>query len=574
MKEIQFKIFRLCRDQKTIDRIEEEGRKYNLPESVLITGPDYFTFIEDIIKNCKEDYALLCHDDVFVPLDIEQRVKECIQKMNAYCGSENWGVVGNSGIEAISFRTVRFLRDPHTAIVPYKSQPIPVVSVDGNVMLLHIKNMRRNKVELPDNLQGFHLYDFITLVECYRKNLLAFVDSTLYVYHKSGGAQKGFDKFCGGDKFQQYWSMRFINHKIITINGLIKIKSPNLDYLKEDDKDQKVDFYSIVEKRILSIDKDREKPVINIITRTQFRNVNTLRRLIESVQLSQRVNQLHLDLRLIVSFNNGKVADSEDTIDNLKRSFKELEIKFIKNGLSPTLAPRLQAIKDAVKEIPIDKNQFVWVVDDDDFIFPKELNLLSHYLNNEIIFIGKSASFDETWSFDRPFPNKSSAKPGYYSEAYARNYFGKNHVPICSVIYPVKVLHDLFVKYKLAGDYYEDYALLFLAQANHNIQYLPILIAGISHQDKNTVLENDRTHWDYSYATFLTEITNSGVVNNSVFELITMLSKQSMAEIAMFAIQLGGGLKSTLKKAIRLYRREGLAGIRRAFRIVAELLGK
>jgi len=41
-----------------------------------------------------------------------------------------------------------------------------------------------------------------------------------------------------------------------------------------------------------------------------------------------------------------------------------------------------------------------------------------------------------------------------------------------------------------------------------------------------------------------------------------------VAELDMPAIQYGGGLKCTLKKAIQLYRREGLAGIKRGFRIV------
>jgi glycosyltransferase involved in cell wall biosynthesis len=42
-----------------------------------------------------------------------------------------------------------------------------------------------------------------------------------------------------------------------------------------------------------------------------------------------------------------------------------------------------------------------------------------------------------------------------------------------------------------------------------------------------------------------------------------------VAELAMPAIKRGGGLKNTFKKAIQLYRREGLAGIKRGFRIVA-----
>ena len=44
---------------------------------------------------------------------------------------------------------------------------------------------------------------------------------------------------------------------------------------------------------------------------------------------------------------------------------------------------------------------------------------------------------------------------------------------------------------------------------------------------------------------------------------------QRVVEFGISAIKLGGGLKNTLKKAVQLYRREGVAGIRRGFEIVA-----
>ena len=47
-----------------------------------------------------------------------------------------------------------------------------------------------------------------------------------------------------------------------------------------------------------------------------------------------------------------------------------------------------------------------------------------------------------------------------------------------------------------------------------------------------------------------------------------------ISELAIPAIKLGGGLKKTTKKAIKLYRNEGLAGIKRGFRLVANLNSK
>jgi competence protein ComGF len=44
-----------------------------------------------------------------------------------------------------------------------------------------------------------------------------------------------------------------------------------------------------------------------------------------------------------------------------------------------------------------------------------------------------------------------------------------------------------------------------------------------------------------------------------------------VTELAMPAIKHGGGLKNTFKKAIRLYRHGGMAGIKRGFRLMAGL---
>ncbi len=527
-RQTEFKIYRLCRDEKTITRFKEEGRKYQLPEQVLITGPDYFTFIEGIIRDCKDDFALLCHDDVVVPLNIAERVAECIEKANQYCGSEKWGMVGNAGVEAISLRTVRFLKDPHTAVVPYRSTPIPVVSVDGNVTLLNIKNLRKNKFELPATVRGFHMYDFISLVECYRKKLLVLADSSLYVYHRSGGVQKGFDEFSSGSNFQEYWTKNFVNHTVHTINGPVKILNPDYGYLKEDSKDHRMDFYSLVKKQILSIEDAKIRPVVNIVTKTNLRNLNMLKRMLQSVKISRKVVESYIDLKVIISINNAGSVDVKKAISEIENAAGSLEIKFIECDNKTPMAPRLYAVKCAVESVKSADNQFIWIIDDDDFVFPKELKTVSKYLDSNTIFIGQSESFDETWSADNTFPDISVGKPGFYNEiSYARNYLGDNHVPVCSVIFPAKALEEVFSEHQLLGDYYEDYAMLFLAQIKYNVQYLPILIAGVSHHDKNTVFENDRTHWDYSYTTFLSEITNAGVVNNSSFELNSTLDNYS-----------------------------------------------
>ena len=104
-----YQTYRLCRDKETIRRIRDEEKQYSLPHSVLTTGIDLFTFINQIIKDCKSDYALICHDDVILPETIDTNVANCINSVNNYIGEENWGVIGNAGVEYLSKYTYPFI---------------------------------------------------------------------------------------------------------------------------------------------------------------------------------------------------------------------------------------------------------------------------------------------------------------------------------------------------------------------------------------------------------------------------------------------------------------------------------
>jgi len=81
---MEFKIHRLCRDNDTIRRLKKEEKEYNLPHTEYVTGIDLFTFINNIINNCTDDYALIVHDDVILPINISDNVKECIKSIKIF----------------------------------------------------------------------------------------------------------------------------------------------------------------------------------------------------------------------------------------------------------------------------------------------------------------------------------------------------------------------------------------------------------------------------------------------------------------------------------------------------------
>jgi hypothetical protein len=51
-----------------------------------------------------------------------------------------------------------------------------------------------------------------------------------------------------------------------------------------------------------------------------------------------------------------------------------------------------------------------------------------------------------------------------------------------------------------------------------DVAHFPISIAGISFHGDNTVAEKHRTHWDHSYATFVSEIVNSNSIRNWIYD--------------------------------------------------------
>lgn len=255
---MDYQIYRLCRDNQRIKSLKKEETKYSLPETDYTTSVDMYTFINNIILNCNKDYALLCHDDVVLPLTIDKHIQECIKSANNFIGEENWAVIGNAGIEVLTKRVLHYLTDPDIKIIPpYTSHPDLVESIDGNTILLNIKNLREHNVFLPKSLSGFHLYDIILCLESQKKGLLCAVSSHLFVTHLSGGNRQAFTEAWHTSMFQDYFSNNFNNQSISSVNGDIVI------YKKV--RDSNVDIEETFKKNIFKAFRDKNF-TLNILT--------------------------------------------------------------------------------------------------------------------------------------------------------------------------------------------------------------------------------------------------------------------------------------------------------------------
>ena len=483
----------------------------------MIAGPDYFTFLRDIIKNCEFDYALVCHDDVYLPFDIKDKVKNCIERIEGKYG-DKWGVAGNAGLEYLSNGVVRYIKDPHTIVSSPTSSPVPVVSIDGNILLVNIKNLKKKKVTIPKELKGFHFYDLALLAECYRHGLVSVVDPNLYVVHNSGGNQGAFDYEAKTGTFKDYWKKYFINNALIAINGVVQIEN-TLDYLDRNTKDNRQDFYKVVGDMI---EKTQKKSQINlfIIVRTQLKRTNFLDRVLDSCLIADSYNSPEIKMEVKLAVNNTGLTDEENKkiVEKIKKDYKQLSISAVFTKKDGKQFPRVKAIKDALQTIS-GKDNYVWIVDDDDFIFPKAVESLKNMFEEGRIILGDIVRFDEKWGKEgkNSFPLESIARHGHYlTNLYYKGFIHDNYAPINAFIFPFDVLNKVFSEYKLLGDYYEDYAISLAAQHYANVRYYPLSIAGVSFhgEDTQTVLLKDRTHWDISLATFMSELVSKGLLKS------------------------------------------------------------
>jgi hypothetical protein len=361
---MEFKIHRLCRDNDTIRRLKKREKEYNLPQTEYVTGIDLFTFINNIIDSCTDDYALIVHDDVILPMNISDNVEECIKSANDSLGKDNWGVIGNAGVEVFTKKVLLYLADPNIKmIVPRTERPQLVESVDGNTMLLNLRNLRKKVVRLPQKLSGFHLYDLILSLESQRKNLVCAVSSLLYTKHLSGGSREKFKENVTKEVFQTYFSETYANEVITSINGDIPIQeqakdnnSKSIEDIVQDNvfqlyKNESFKLYLIVE-----FDKD-SKRIFNLL---------------DSIKTFKQLMPEKIDIRTgFVVHKNTKPEKS--VIKKIKEQYPSIGIFNI------NIDNRRNYFGQLSTSIPSGENIYVSIIDDN-YTVESDLALYLQYL--------------------------------------------------------------------------------------------------------------------------------------------------------------------------------------------------
>lgn len=524
-----FEIYRLCRDLETLKRLEKEEKKYGLPKTHHDLNRDLYSFINETIKDCPRDYALICHDDVILPQNISSNINRAIEDANKSFGERKWGVLGNAGVEAVSKKTCSFIADSHTSILPYHTEsPLIAESLDGNTLLLNIKSLRERNISLPKSLKGFHLYDLILCMECYKEGLICGITSWLYVKHNSPGNYETFVKAYKEKQFQNYFKESFSNHIITSINDNIYIDR-DYRHLHKNSKNL-LSYEETVQKTISSLFQNSDIQ-LNILVRLH-KESRKIFRLLDTIEMFRRNLNNKVDLHLFLGINNISEKEISQFIQEIKNQYADLNIQDIYVKESVRRYPRVNAIAQVINNIEND-NSYTWIVDYDDFVMPELAKQIQWVLSNNDIVVGNSCVFNEKWDTKKtPLTSEFSfIMEGTNADKLLT---GTTFIPICSIIYKTSILKKIFKENELLGDYFEDYTIAILAMKDFSYKCFPLSFAGISYHGKNTVLEKDRGHWDYSYATFLSEIINKSLINKNTYSLFNNITSSSSAEFESF----------------------------------------
>lgn len=486
----------------------------------------YLNNLRQIIDQNSVNYALVCNSKVVLPIDIEVRVNKAIKKSDELYGSDSWAVIGNSGIEMYSAEVVQYNFDPLIGgfIIPNKSSiPHLATYLDTNLVLLNLVNLKSAKLEFPKDIEDLRLGSMVFVSEVYRNNMLVLVDSELFVMIDNQGELPVID---GGNlpkSFVTYWNTHFNDKFLETPEGMVALPTNTSDQKKNN-----TSFSAIASKvhfRNKNLNKRRNK--INIGVRTTLKRIPRLLRLLESILVLQESSKDFADIKVHIAVNNTTIEEFEKNKKKIMYFNKNLDVEYFFVDKDPLLHPKVATLKEIVKRVDDNILNFLWFVDDDDFVVSQQFKLVGILLNENVIFIGDSDVFEEEWSdkSKKTSPIKTKYQKTFYAKNYHKNVTGTNHIPICSVIYPIKVLKEIFANNELRGGYQDDYTILLFAQKKYEIRTYPFVIAAISSHGKNITTVTPKYELYTSYTTFLSEIINNSFIP-STFKKFMEKSRQ------------------------------------------------
>lgn len=458
------------------------------------------------IKQEPSPYLLLVNEGVIVDEALSKSIEELIAELNRDYG--NWGVCGATGVRWDGERTYWYIRR-----VPHNPEagvcPKPVISVGSEILLLNLEQLRAKGCFLAEAPCHVNEIGPQLALECLRKQLCVLVDRRLMVVDTTPEVESG-----EYDAVAQMLQEHFVNHQLQVPSDIVKV--PQVAYQEflslPPVSHQRRDVISCYDAAIANSRESRPLS-LTIACRSQLNRPHLLERTMLSCAVAKAECPVNFELRVaLISDVLSESLDAETA--RLKQRFPSLDIKGLHVTPRSRETSRVDHLLSAIAALTSD---YIWFVDDDDFVMPGAVQALARVLvpNAPVVFVGSSDVFEERWSGGEL---RDFIQVGAHSSRHVFDVFqGENFVPICGMIIPTVLARERCNSVAATGEYLEDYFILMqlLTSPRVEVEILSMPISGVSLRgQENTVREKQRDTWNRSYAQFVGELLRSSASAN------------------------------------------------------------
>ncbi|HEY3453550.1 MAG TPA: glycosyltransferase family A protein [Bryobacteraceae bacterium] len=479
-----------------------------------------------ILRDVVADYegaVVVCQEHVWFGMEFGSEARRLIEDLDRRF--PRWGACGNRGCVwegAVLYDYTAYTRNQGGGIGAALA-PRPVFTLDDNLVLVNCRNLR--DCELAD-LGGLESPIFgVTLsLECLRHGLPLFVDPRLFTVRTAQHGAAGVAVLGASTEFRSYYREHFINHLVPWPDADLDTKSyVDYDYAaRPAHRPAQRDLLELFEQNLATARPRRTS--ISLCCRTQFGRSELLWRALASFT-SAKIDAracLDLDVRLLTDCEPDVSAPH---LDALRKEFPALSLECWRHTVRPPRHSRADLLFGAIERAETD---YIWFVDDDDYIMPGALQALARTLMpaDNVLVVADSLKVEETWAApegeEAPTLTNSRIVNKFSHQNVFRVLAGANHIPICSVLWPVRFMAKCLADRRALGDYNEDYFMLLAALSAPQVEVRPLdaIIAGVSFRGAdNTVNETDRAAWHYSYATFVQEVLSDPACNPLLWQM-------------------------------------------------------
>lgn len=477
------------------------------------------------VRNSIQEHSgplVICQEYVWFGVEFAEAVRSLICDLDKnYFG---WGVCGNRGCtwEATKSYDYTCFTQNEGGGLETALRPRQVISIDDNLVLINCGVLRN--LDLLDEEFESKIFGVQLSLECLRNRIPLLVDPRLFTVRTEAHGADAISKLVSSDNFRAYYRSNFLNHSVpwpdapVDASGCV-----NYGYVANaGDKSVQVDILDAFDES-LTRDKSRAAS-ITLCCRTQFNRMELLHRAVTSFMVFciEGVGLLNVQIRLISDVDETRSAAN---IRALVDEFPSLDFEYWPHQLRQPRHSRTDLLMAAIERAQTD---YIWFVDDDDYVLPGSAVALSRTLmaGDQTVVVGNSLKMEETWEVpageSAPVLGASKRVNRFENRNLFRVFAGANHIPICSMLLPVKKALDCLAGKKALGDYNEDYFVLLsiLLAPKTDVRLLDADLCGVSFRGGlNTVNEIDRSAWHHSYATFMQEILLGDDTNPMIWQI-------------------------------------------------------